>query len=388
MSKNNIIPYSRQKIFSSDIKIVSKVLKSDFLTTGPMIERFENNLKNYCNAKYAITTNSATSALHLSCLSLGLSKNDIIWTSPISFVASANCGIYCGAKVEFVDIDLDTYNISIEVLKKKLKISKKNKTLPKILVVVHLGGYSCDMYSIYKLSKIYKFKIIEDASHALGGEYKNFKIGSCKYSDMAVFSFHPVKPITTGEGGAVLTNKKKIAISIEKLRNHGINKVKSKFIRKNQGPWYYEQTDLGYNYRLSDISAALGVSQLKRLNKFVKIRNKIFNYYKKSLKNLPIEFQKKQNDIKSSMHLIIIRVPTYIHRELFEYLRKKNIYVNLHYIPIYLQPYYRNNYNNSDYKNSNLYYKTAITLPAYHDLNKLKQDKVIRLIKYFFKKKE
>ena len=384
-----IIPYSRQYIDKSDLDSVQKVLNSDFLTTGPIIKKFEKSLSKYCNAKFSIATNSATSALHIACMAIGLKKNDYVWTSPISFVASANCALYCGSKVDFVDIDLSTFNISITKLREKLIKAKNVGKLPKVIIPVHLAGQACEMSELKILSKKYKFKIIEDASHAIGGKYKNSKIGSCKYSDITVFSFHPVKIITSAEGGAALTNNKKFADRMRQLREHGIEKNKNRFVGRYHGPWFYQQKSLGYNYRLSDIHSALGLNQLKKVDEFVKKRNLIFNYYKKKLKNLPIYFQEEKKYILSSKHLVIVLVPKKDHLNLFRFLRKKNIFVNLHYIPIYLHPYYKKQkFKTSSFKNSNLYYSRALSLPVYFKLSKKNQDYVINLVIKFFKKKK
>ena len=304
-----MIPYSRQQISQIDVKNVIRVLKSKLITQGKKVEEFENKLANFCKSKFAVTTNSATSALHISCISLGLSKNDYLWTVPNTFVASSNCALYCGAKVDFVDIDPITNNISIHELKRKLKISKLKNKLPKILVVVHFGGHPCNLKEIKNLSKKYKFKIIEDASHALGAKYKNEKIGSCKYSDVTVFSFHPVKSITTAEGGSALTNNKKLYENMSMLRTHGITKDKKKFKnKKNSDPWYFEQQLLGFNYRMNEIEAALGISQLKSLNSFIKKRNKIAKIYDKHLSDLPIIIPRKDPDTISSLVATVVAV--------------------------------------------------------------------------------
>ena len=300
-----MIPYARPKIFKQDIINVNKVLKSQYLTTGPEILKFEKKLSSLCKSRYALTSNSATSALHLCCLALGLSKNDYVWTSSITFVASANCALYCGAKIELVDIDPDTLNISIEKLEKKLIQARDNNKLPKIIIPVHLGGNPCEMKNLKKLSKKYKFKIIEDASHAIGASYNGSLIGSCSYSDACVFSFHPVKIITTGEGGAMLTNNKDIASKFSALRSHGI--VRDKLLKKSHYAWYYEQRSLGYNYRMNEIEASLGSSQLNKLKKFIKERNEIANYYKKNLNSEIVKFQKVDKLTRSSYHLFIIR---------------------------------------------------------------------------------
>ena len=382
------IPYSRQSIDNSDIASVNKVLKSDYLTTGPQTKKFENLLSKYCKSKYSVVVNSATSALHIACMALNLKKNDILWTSPISFVASANCGLYCGAKIDFVDIDIKTFNISISKLKQKLITAKKNKKLPKVLVVVHLGGLSCEMQEIRKMSKMFNFKIIEDASHALGASYKNSRVGSCKFSEITVFSFHPVKIITSGEGGVATTNNKKLAEKMSTFRAHGIIREKSKFIGKSHGPWFYQQQYLGFNYRLSDIHASLGISQLKKTGLFVKKRNEISKIYKKELKNYPIEFQNIDKNTLSSYHLFIILVPEQVHLKLFTFLRNNNINVNLHYIPIFLHPYFQKikKINPNDFKSSINYYNRAISLPVYFGLSNSQLLKIIKKIKDFFKK--
>ncbi len=378
------LPYGRQSITNKDISSVKKILKSDFLTTGPTIKLFEKSLSKFCRSKFAVAVNSATSALHIACLSLGIKKGDIVWTSPISFVASANCAIYCGAKIDFVDIDINSFNISIENLKKKLILAKKGNKLPKVIIPVHLAGYSCEMKEIYSLSKKYGFKIIEDASHGIGGIYNKMKIGSCYYSDIAIFSFHPVKIITSGEGGVAMTNNKKLMEKMKLFREHGINKN----FNTNKKPWYYQQQDLGFNYRMSDIHAALGLSQLKKINKFIKRRNLISKYYKSKLKNLPITFQETKKNIYSTFHLFLILVPKLLHLDIFKFLRKHKILINLHYIPIFLHPFYskKNLFKIKDYPNSINYYNRAISLPIFYDLKKKDQDKVINLIQKYFKK--
>jgi UDP-4-amino-4,6-dideoxy-N-acetyl-beta-L-altrosamine transaminase len=376
------IPYSRQSISKKDIKEVSSVLKSDFLTTGPKVEEFEKKLKKIFLSKYSLVLNSATSALHVACMSLDLKKNEYLWTSPISFVASSNCALYCGANVDFVDIDPNTFNISVENLEKKLKITKKNK-LPKILVIVHLAGHPVDLKRIRYLSLKYNFKIIEDASHAVGSIYNRSKIGDCKYSDICIFSFHPVKIITTGEGGSILTNSKKIFKKASILRSHGIDKN----IKNKKDPWFYDQKSLGYNYRMNDIEAALGLSQLSRLNKFVNQRNKIANIYKKNL-NKNIKLQSILPNSKSSMHLFIICLKEKLKIKVFNSLKKNGINTNLHYKPIYRNSFYkRYNFNKNNFKNSEKYYKEAITLPLYYDLKKAHQMKIIKIINRVFNKR-
>lgn len=381
------IPYGRHKIFKSDFEAVKKILHSDYLTQGPTVFEFEKKFQSKVKSKYSIAMNSATSALHAACVALDIKKNDIVWISSVTFVASANCALHCEAKVDFVDIDLETFNICVNSLKKKLENTIKDKR-PKLLIVVHLGGLPCDMAKIYKLSKKYNFKIIEDASHAIGSKINKFSIGSCKYSDLTVFSLHPVKIITSGEGGIITTNKKSLNDKLKILREHGVEKDHKKIKGTIDGPWFYQQQYLGYNFRMSDLHASLGISQLKKLDKFVYIRNKIAKKYYQELKNLPIEFQDVRCNYSSSYHLFIIRVSDKIHLELFNYLRKKKILVNLHYIPVYRHIYYKSikNFNFKNFKNSEIYYRTAISLPIFVGLKEKNQLFVINTIKYFFKK--
>ena len=370
-----ILPYSRQKIDNKDIKEVTKVLKSNFLTQGNKVPEFEKKLVKKLKSKYAVASNSGTSALHIACLSLNLKKDDLVWTSANSFVASINCAKYLGTKVDFLDIDKDTYNISINKLEKKLIKAKENKKLPKLIVVVHFAGLPCDLKKIHKLSKIYKFKIIEDASHAMGAKYFDSLIGSCKYSDITVFSFHPVKIITSGEGGMCLTNNKILKDRMLLFRSHGItNENKKFFIKKNNQPWYYEQQTLGYNYRMSDIHAALGISQFKKLKNFVRQRNKIAQNYYKLLKDLPLILPKKIKGYTSTFHLFVIRIDyentKKSYKQIFNYLRKNKIWVNLHYLPIYNHPFYKKLVlKKKEFKNMEDYYKSAISIPIYPGLS-------------------
>ncbi len=385
-----IIPYSRQTISSSDVKSVSKILKTEFLTSGPTIRKFEKNITDYLGVKYAVAVNSATSALHISCLALNLNSKDYFWTSNNSFVASANCGLLCGAKPDLIDINLDDFNISIEILRDQLKKTKKKK-LPKIIIPVHLAGYPANLEKLNKLKKKYKFKVIEDASHAYGSMYNGSNLGNCKYSDITVFSFHPIKIFTTGEGGVAVTNSKKIYEKLLILRNHGITKdpKKFKFLKKN--PVYYEQQVLGLNYRLSDIHAALGLSQVKRLNQFYKKRLAIKKKYDRKLKGLPFIFPKYNNKIKISNHLYILLIDTKktkkTRNQLMNFLFKKKITTSIHYSPIHMQPYYKKfKFNDNKFKNSIFYYKNAISLPIYPELSKIDQDYIILTIKKFFRK--
>ena len=374
-----MIPYARPKIFKQDIINVNKVLKSQYLTTGPEILKFEKKLSSLCKSRYALTSNSATSALHLCCLALGLSKNDYVWTSSITFVASANCALYCGAKIELVDIDPDTLNISIEKLEKKLIKARDNNKLPKIIIPVHLGGNPCEMKNLKKLSKKYKFKIIEDASHAIGASYDGSLIGSCSYSDACVFSFHPVKIITTGEGGAMLTNNKDIASKFSALRSHGI--VRDKLSKKSHYAWYYEQRSLGFNYRMNEMEASLGSSQLNKLKKFIKERNEIANYYKKNLNSEIVKFQKVDKLTRSSYHLFIIRTNKILRKVIYDKLKKNGITTSFHYIPVYRQPYYEKfKFSKKNFLVSEEYYNDGLSIPLYCGFNKKTQDKVIKII--------
>jgi len=382
--------YSTQTITKKDITSVRKVLKSDFLTQGPKTNEFEKKIKILVRSKYSLVVNSGSSALLLACKALSLKEGGIFWTVPNSFVATANCGILCGLKVDFIDVDPNTWNVSIENLENKLKIAKKRKILPKLIIVVHLGGLPADPIKLKKLSRKYKFKIIEDASHSLGGRYYSKRVGCSNWSDITVFSFHPVKIITTGEGGCCTTNQRKYYEKIKALRNNGIVKEKQNFKFKNLGPWYYEQHSIGYNFRMSDIQSTLGISQLKNLNIFLKKRNKIAKFYRDNLNNLPIKFQKIEKNFYSSYHLFIIKLNNefkHLHKIFFNYLRSKNIFVNLHYLPIHLQPFYRNfGFKKNQFPISEEYSQTAISIPIYPDLKKNEQIKIINSIKAFFKK--
>lgn len=380
------IPYGRQDISQGDIDAVVEILKSDFLTQGPTIPRFEQAVAGYCRTAHAVAVNSATSALHIACLALDLGPGDWLWTSPITFVASANCALYCGAKVDFVDIDARTYNLCPRALERKLRQAEREGRLPKVVVPVHLCGQSCDMASIQALGKTYGFKIIEDASHAIGGKYKNESIGNGCYSDITIFSFHPVKIITTGEGGMALTNDDRLAGKMRLLRSHGItSQVEDMPARPPQEIWNYQQTDLGFNYRMTDIQAALGVSQLARLDQFVVRRHQLAARYHELLHDLPVITPWQSPDSYSSYHLFPIRVPAdktrKTQREVYESLRRDGILVNLHYIPVYLQPYYeRMGFVRGHCPAAEEYFSEAISVPLYVGLTDDMQDQVIRSI--------
>jgi UDP-4-amino-4,6-dideoxy-N-acetyl-beta-L-altrosamine transaminase len=380
-----MIPYGRQNISQEDIDAVIDVLKSDFLTQGPVVPAFEKAVSDYCQSKYAFAVNSATSALHIACLALGVQKGDLVWTSPISFVASANCALYCGADVDFVDIDPASYNMSANSLQDKLIRAEKTGRLPKVVIPVHLAGQSCEMDKIHALGEKYGFRIIEDASHAIGGKYKNKAIGGCQFSDITVFSFHPVKIITTGEGGMCLTNDSNLAINLSRYRSHGIVRHPGEMTHAPDGPWYYQQIELGYNYRMTDIQAALGLSQMKRLDEFVSIRNTIAGKYNELLQKNWLELPWQNSDSYSAFHLYIIRVKknnSGINQgQLFEKLRTAGILVNLHYIPIYRHPYYEKiGYNRFDFPQAEAYYSESISIPIFAGLLEHELDFVINSI--------
>ena len=378
------IPYGKQEIDKDDIESVIDVLKSKFITQGDTIPRFEKEVADYCGSDYALAVNSATSALHLACRGLNLKPGDIVWTSPISFVASSNCAIYCGAKVDFVDINPFTYNLDPNKLKEKLIKAREKKCLPKIIVVVHLCGHPCDLKVIWELSIEFGFQIIEDASHALGAKYHSFLIGDCRYSDVTIFSFHPVKMITTGEGGIALTNDKSIYEKIKLLRSHGITRDPNLMSSKKEGPWYYQQLDLGYNYRMTDIQAALGISQLKKLNIFIKKRTNLAKRYKENLLSSNIQLPTLLEDVKSSWHIYVIRIKEINlnkKQQIFEYLIDKGIGVNLHYIPIHFHPFYQKmGFHEGQFPEAENYYREAMTLPLYPSLKQEEQDMIINEI--------
>lgn len=381
-----MIPYGRQDISQDDIDAVLGVLTSDFLTQGPMVPRFEQTVAQHVGAQHALAVNSATSALHLACLALGLGVGDRLWTSPVTFVASANCGLYCGADVDFVDIDPRTYNLCPLALERKLEKAEREDRLPKVLVAVHLCGQPCDMEAISALSKRYGFRVIEDASHAIGGKYQNGFIGNCQFSDITVFSFHPVKIITTAEGGMALTNDHELADRMALLRSHGITRDPAQMTHPSDGPWYYQQIELGFNYRMTELQAALGVSQMERLDAFVARRHELARRYDDLLADLPLTTPWQHPDSYSGLHLYVIRLNLdqieRTHREVFEALRELGVGVNLHYIPVHTQPYYlRMGFKVGDFPESERYYSEAISLPMFHTLTESQQDEVVAALK-------
>ncbi|WP_321417471.1 UDP-4-amino-4,6-dideoxy-N-acetyl-beta-L-altrosamine transaminase [uncultured Desulfobacter sp.] len=395
-----MIPYGRQNITRKDIEAVVEVLKSNFITQGPNLPEFERAVAEKVDAKHAVATNSATSALQLACLALGVGVGDVVWTSPITFVASANCARYCGADVDFVDIDPQTYNMSARCLEERLVEAEQSGKLPKVVISVHMCGQSCDMAAIHALSEKYGFSIIEDASHAIGGYYKQEPVGSCRYSNITVFSFHPVKIITTGEGGMAVTNDEMLAQRMALLRNHGITRDPAYFVtdpiynlekrsqEKDSGPplWYYEQIDLGFNFRMTDIQAALGLSQLTRLDEFVDRRQDLAERYDRLLGDFPLKSPWQHPDASSAWHLYVIRLQLddrkLTRREVFNYMRGQGIGVNVHYIPVHTQPYYQAlGFKSGMYPESEKYYQEAITLPLFPTMAEHEQDQVVKVLK-------
>lgn len=381
-----MIPYGRQEITQQDIDAVVEVLRSDFLTQGPKVPEFERVVAGHVGAPFGVAVNSATSALHIACAALGLGPGDWLWTSPVTFVASANCGLYCGAQVDFVDIDPRTYNLCPEALERKLELASRENRLPKVLVSVHLCGQPCDMARIHALSERYGFRIVEDASHAIGGRYQGDFIGNCRYSDITVFSFHPVKIVTTAEGGMAVTNNHELAQRMEMLRSHGITRDPALMTHEPDGPWYYQQIDLGFNYRMTELQAALGISQMARVDDFVARRHELARRYDELLADMPVVTPWQHPDSYSGLHLYVIRLKlseiARSHREVFEALRDQGIGVNLHYIPVHTQPYYAAmGFAPEDFPEAMAYYREAISIPMFHGLTFDQQDTVVAALR-------
>lgn len=383
-----MIPYGRQHITQADIDAVVDVLKSPFLTQGSQVPAFEQAIANYTSASYGVAVNSATSALHIACLALGLGQGDWLWTVPNTFVASANCGLYCGAQVDFVDIDPVTLNMSVDALSKKLALAKAENRLPKVVIPVHFSGEPCDMAAIHALSQQYGFAIIEDASHAIGGKYQGKPIGNCQYSNITVFSFHPVKIITTAEGGLATTNRADLAEKMQLLRSHGVTRDTNLMTQPSEGGWYYQQVDLGFNYRMTELQAALGVSQMTLLDTFIARRHQLAKRYDELLKDLPIILPTRHPENGSALHLYPIQIKAEsgkTRKQVFDHLRANDIGVNVHYIPVHTQPYYQAmGFATGDFPNSEAYYQAAISLPLYYDLTEAEQDTVIAVLTQAF----
>jgi UDP-4-amino-4,6-dideoxy-N-acetyl-beta-L-altrosamine transaminase len=390
-----MIPYGKQEITQQDIDAVVSVLNSNFLTQGPQVPLFEEVIKSATNAEYALAVNSATSALHIACLALGVTKGDIVWTTPITFVASANCALYCGADVDFVDIDPQTYNLSADKLAQKLQHAKENNLpLPKVVIPVHLSGQPCEMDKIHQLSQEYGFALIEDASHAIGGKYKGKPIGNCQYSDITIFSFHPVKIVTTAEGGVATTNDQSLAKKMDLFRSHGVTRDESLMTpeAKEHGSWYYQQVELGFNYRMTEIQAALGVSQMSRLHDFVAKRNQLAERYDALLSELPFVTPMQIADSYSGRHLYVISLKlneiSLTHEQVFEQLRANGIGVNLHYIPVHIQPYYQGlGFKKGQFPEAECYYQRAISIPLFHTMTDSQQLDVVGTLSEVLKSK-
>lgn len=381
-----MIPYAHQDVTQADIDAVVEVLRSDFLTQGPAVPRFERELAGITRARHAVAVNSATSALHIACLALGLGPGDLLWTVPNTFVASANCARYCGAGIDFVDIDSKTWNLSVTALRTKLAAARQAGCLPKILVPVHFAGQPTDQGEIWELAQDYGFRVVEDASHAVGASRNGEPVGSCRWSDITVLSFHPVKIVTSGEGGAALTNDPVLAERMTMLRTHGITRDVARFQDRDPTPWHYEQQMLGFNYRMTDIHAALGTSQLARLTHYVERRNMLARRYDVDLRNLPLLLPTIRPENRSAFHLYVVRMadssPGKSHRQVYEELRSRGIGVNLHYAPVHLQPYYRQlGFNRGQYPDAEAYADTALTLPLYPTMTDSQQDSVVAALR-------
>ena len=376
-----MIPYGRQEIDESDIAAVVKTLQSDYLTQGPAVPAFENAIKTYCGADYAVAVNSATSALHIACLALDVKTSDWVWTSPNSFVASANCALYCGAQIDFVDINVRTGNMCVVALATKLATARQQGKLPKVVIPVHFAGQPCDMAAIHQLSQLYGFRIIEDASHAIGASYLSAKVGNCQYSDVCIFSFHPVKIITSAEGGMALTNDPQVARKMQMLRSHGITSDLTEMTEATHGPWYYQQIMLGFNYRMTDLHAALGLSQFQRIDQFVARRHQLAARYQQLLQDLPVELLQQSPDQYSAYHLLVCLLPTAdneYHQQMVTQLRAKGIVGHVHYIPIHLQPYYQQlGFKAGDFPQAEHYYLRAVTLPLFTTLTDAEVEEIV-----------
>ena len=381
-----MIPYGKQDISAEDIAAVSEVLRSDFLTQGPVVPKFEKAVAEAVKAKYGVAVNSATSALHIACLALGVGPGDRVWTSPVTFVASANCALYCGADISFVDIDPDTYNLCPKALEQKLIVANDEGTLPKVIIPVHFAGQSCDMEAIAALARQYDIRVIEDASHAIGADYAGDAVGSCRFSDITVFSFHPVKIVTTAEGGVAVTNNLQLAERMQRLRSHGITRDPELMTKAPDGAWYYQQIELGFNYRMTEMQAALGLSQMQRLSLFVERRRGFAKRYNELLSDLPITLPQQLTNTSSSWHLFIVRFNLNkigkTQSQIFDECRAAGIGVNLHYIPVHLQPYYSDlGFKQGDYPAAEAYYANAISIPLFHSMTDAQQDEVVRVVK-------